>query len=196
MNKKDAKSAILEAAETLFLKHGFRRVSVEEICRRAGVSRKTFYVYYANKDALTINLLDNMVDTITNEFVELMKSDVPFLDKMAGMMDMKLAVGKKLSMDFITDLFDVSDDVLQYYLQKVDRNLALARSFFLQAHEKGDIRRELDIDIVMTLFNYHTELCGKPEFRAQFKDVASMSTQMIEIILFGIVGNREKIVKC
>ena len=190
MNKKDTKTVIMDAAETLFLKHGFRRVSVDEICRCAGVSRKTFYVYFTNKDALTIELLDKLIDTLTNEFVEVMNSNVPFSEKMAGMMDMKMAMSKNLSMDFMTDLFAASNEVLQHYQKMTDRNLALARSLFSQAHEKGDIRREINIDIVMTLFNYQTDLCSKPEFRAHFKDVESMSTQMMEIILYGIVGNR------
>jgi len=41
-----------------------------------------------------------------------------------------------------------------------DKNLALARSFFFVAQEKGEMRREPD------MFNYQTDLCGKPEFRA------------------------------
>jgi len=190
MSKKDAKIAIMDVAETLFLKHGFRRVSVDEICRRTGVSRKTFYVYFKNKDALTIELLNKLVDTLTNEFVEVMNSDAPFAEKMASMMDMKMAMSRKLSMDFLTDLFESSGDVLQHYQKMTDRNLALARSLFSQAHEKGDIRREINIDMVMTLFNYQTDLCSKPEFRAHFKDVKSMSTQMMEIILYGIVDIR------
>jgi AcrR family transcriptional regulator len=190
MNKKDAKTAILTAAETLFLKHGFRRVSVDEICRNAGVSRKTFYVYFANKDVLTIELLDTIIDTLTNDFVEVMQSDVPFSNKMASMMEMKLAVSRKLSMDFMSDLYAISGDVLLHYQKKADRNIALAHSLFVQAHEKGEIRSELNVDIVMAIFNYQMELCGKPEFRAHFKDVESMSKQMMEMILYGIFGGR------
>ena len=192
MTKKDIPTTIMDAAETLFLKHGFRRVSVNEICRGAGVSRKTFYVYFANKDALTIKLLDKLVDTLTDEFVEVMNSDVPFSDKMASMMEMKLALSRQLSMDFMADLFTASsDEVLHHYREKADSNLSLARSLFLQAHEQGEIRRELDIDMVMAMFNYQTDLCSKPEFRAHFKDVESMTQQMMEMMLFGIVGNSD-----
>ena len=43
---------LIQAAEALFVKHGMRRVAVEEICRQAGVSKPTFYKYFENKAAL------------------------------------------------------------------------------------------------------------------------------------------------
>ena len=43
---------LLQTGEALFIKHGMRRVTVEEICRQAGVSKPTFYKYFQNKAAL------------------------------------------------------------------------------------------------------------------------------------------------
>jgi len=189
--KKDTKKAILDAAESLFLKHGFRRVAVDEICRCAGVSRKTFYVYFANKEAVMIQLLDGIVNTLTDKFVEIMNGNAPFADKMAGLMELKLALSRRLSMDFFADLFtSSSDEVAHFYRKKVDENIGLARSLFLQAQERGEIRSELDIDFVMLMLNNQTDLCEKPEFRVHFKDGESMVKQMSELFLFGIVGNK------
>ena len=192
MMKKDAKTAIMEAAEVLFLKYGFRRVAVDEICRNAGVSRKTFYVYFANKEAVMIQLLDEIISTLTGEFVEIMNGNASFADKMAGLMELKLALSRRLSMDFFADLFtSSSDEVAHFYRKKVDENIGLARSLFLQAQERGEIRSELDIDFIMAMLNYQTDLCENPEFRARFKDSESMVKQMSELFLFGIVGNKE-----
>jgi len=189
--KKDTKKAILDAAESLFLKHGFRRVAVDEICRCAGVSRKTFYVYFANKEAVMIQLLDGIVNTLTGEFVEIMNGSASFADKMVGLMELKLALSRRLSMDFFADLFtSSSDEVALFYRKKVDENIGLARSLFLQAQERGEIRSELDIDFVMLMLNNQTDLCEKPEFRVHFKDGESMVKQMSELFLFGIVGNK------
>jgi len=191
MVKKDTKTTITDAAEALFLKYGFRRVAVDEICRTAGVSRKTFYVYFANKDALTIHLLDKIIDTLTREFVEIMNGNASFFDKMVRIMEMKLALSRHLSMDFFADLFNAtSNEVSNYYRRKVDENIALARSLFVQAQERGEIRSELDIDFIMAMLNNQTELCEKQEFRARFRDGESMVRQMSELFLFGIVGNK------
>ncbi|NLA68891.1 MAG: TetR/AcrR family transcriptional regulator [Gammaproteobacteria bacterium] len=48
------RAAILEAAEDLFLEHGFEGVSMDQIANRAGVSKLTVYSHFGDKDALFI----------------------------------------------------------------------------------------------------------------------------------------------
>jgi len=189
MNKKDAKTAIIDAAETLFLKHGFSHVSVDEICKYAGVSRKTFYVYFANKDALTIELLDKINESFFSDFLYIMNSAISFTDKMMKVIEIKLSLSKQLSMDFVTDLTS-SKKVLEYYRKMANENIAIARSFLLQAQKKGEIRNELDIDFIMAMLNNQMDLYEKQEFRSMFKDGESMMKQMTEMFLYGIVENR------
>ncbi|MGB0969938.1 MAG: TetR/AcrR family transcriptional regulator [Mycobacterium sp.] len=43
---------ILDAAVAEFERHGFRRVALDDVARRAGVSRTTIYRRFANKDEL------------------------------------------------------------------------------------------------------------------------------------------------
>ncbi|MGE2733703.1 TetR/AcrR family transcriptional regulator [Mycolicibacterium vaccae] len=47
-----AATEILDAAVVEFERHGFRRVALEDVARRAGVSRTTIYRRFANKDEL------------------------------------------------------------------------------------------------------------------------------------------------
>lgn len=47
-----AMEAILDAAVIEFERHGFRRVALDDVARRAGVSRTTIYRRFANRDDL------------------------------------------------------------------------------------------------------------------------------------------------
>lgn len=47
-----ATGQILDAAVVEFERHGFRRVALEDVARRAGLSRTTIYRRFANKDEL------------------------------------------------------------------------------------------------------------------------------------------------
>jgi AcrR family transcriptional regulator len=53
---------ILNTGKTLFWKHGVRRVTIEEICREADVSKMTFYRFFPNKIELAKTLLKKMAD--------------------------------------------------------------------------------------------------------------------------------------
>ncbi|WP_308283149.1 TetR/AcrR family transcriptional regulator [Pseudonocardia nigra] len=44
--------AVVEAATALFLQHGYQRTSTEDIARAAGVSKRTVYNNFADKEAL------------------------------------------------------------------------------------------------------------------------------------------------
>src|SRR5690349_3002803 len=48
----DATQSILDAALIEFERHGIRRVALDDVARRAGVSRTTIYRRFANKDEL------------------------------------------------------------------------------------------------------------------------------------------------
>jgi AcrR family transcriptional regulator len=50
--------AILDAAIVEFEQHGFRRVALEDVARRAGVSRTTIYRRFTNKDELIAAVIE------------------------------------------------------------------------------------------------------------------------------------------
>ena len=50
--------AILDAAVVEFERHGLRRVALEDVARRAGVSRTTIYRRFANKDELVAAVVE------------------------------------------------------------------------------------------------------------------------------------------
>lgn len=50
--------AILDAAVAEFEQHGLRRVALEDVARRAGVSRTTIYRRFANKDELVAAVIE------------------------------------------------------------------------------------------------------------------------------------------
>ena len=51
-------TAILDAAVVEFERHGFRRVALDDVARRARVSRMTIYRRFANRDELVTAVID------------------------------------------------------------------------------------------------------------------------------------------
>jgi AcrR family transcriptional regulator len=57
----DRELAILATAERLLAERPLSAVSVDDLARGAGISRPTFYFYFASKDAVLLTLLDRVV---------------------------------------------------------------------------------------------------------------------------------------
>lgn len=53
---------ILDGAASVFLERGFDAASMNDICRTAGVSKSTLYVYFAHKEELFEALIDQKRD--------------------------------------------------------------------------------------------------------------------------------------
>ncbi|TFV61360.1 TetR/AcrR family transcriptional regulator [Mycobacterium sp. PS03-16] len=53
-----ALQAILDAAVVEFERHGFRKVALDDVARRAGVSRTTIYRRFANRDDLVAAVVE------------------------------------------------------------------------------------------------------------------------------------------
>jgi AcrR family transcriptional regulator len=57
----DRELAILTTAERLLSERPVSAISVDDLARGAGISRPTFYFYFASKDAVLLTLLDRVV---------------------------------------------------------------------------------------------------------------------------------------
>ena len=51
---------VVEAAEAVFGRKGFERASISDITRQAGVALGTFYVYFPDKQALLVEVVDGL----------------------------------------------------------------------------------------------------------------------------------------
>ncbi|MFM9033850.1 MAG: TetR/AcrR family transcriptional regulator [Mycobacterium sp.] len=72
-----ATEAILDAALAEFDRHGIRRVALDDVARRAGVSRTTIYRRFANRDELVAAVMDRENARLFSEIAEELKTTRP-----------------------------------------------------------------------------------------------------------------------
>ena len=55
---------VIEAARKLFHRFGFKKVSMDEIAREAGVTKKTIYMYFGSKEELLIYFIQEEISNM------------------------------------------------------------------------------------------------------------------------------------
>jgi AcrR family transcriptional regulator len=70
-------TAILDAAVVEFERHGFRRAALDDVARRAGVSRMTIYRRFAGRDELVIAVIDRENALLFTEIAAELKNAGP-----------------------------------------------------------------------------------------------------------------------
>ena len=175
-------------AKELFWKHGFKKVTIDEICKKANVSRKTFYTFYENKNALVLFILNETIENMKLENMKVFESDIPFGEKMRIMLDKKLKFSESISLEFIADLYSPEvGEVRDYFQSFMKESVDTSREFFRLAQEKGEMNPNLNLDFVMWIIQKLGELCSMPELISMFPNAESMTKQVSEYALYGIM---------
>lgn len=79
------KIAILDAAETLFLKKGVSKTSLEEIARATGMTRGAVYWHFKNKDHLINELMSQIFQPVEQVFEKFMAMEGSVIQKLFGL---------------------------------------------------------------------------------------------------------------
>jgi AcrR family transcriptional regulator len=179
---------ILSAARTLFWKHGFKRVSVEEICQVASVSKMTFYKYFPNKAELAKEILNRLFKENMEIFTELMHSDLPFEEKMKRQIQMKLEGTTDISEEFIKDIYgDPESELNAFWRQKANEVIGVLIEEYRHAQEKGWIRRDLKIDFILYMINKTFEFVNDDALILHYNNMQELIMEINRFFLYGIL---------
>ncbi len=189
MAKKDYKSIIENAAKELFCKYGFKRISIEDVCKKAGISRKTFYVYYDNKMDLLIFILENINNNILKYIDSVIQMDLPFVEKMIKISEGNSAQLSTISDEFIADISDPSMSELKEHFEKINKEKkACQQEYFRIAQANGDIRSDINIEFLQLYMNTTMKLYHDPTFQSIIPDRALLLRKLTKMALYGMSG--------
>ncbi len=73
---------ILETAGSLFLRYGIRSVSMDEIAKELGISKKTIYQFFKDKDDIVLQVIKSLIEQEKMEFGEIFESSEDAIDEL------------------------------------------------------------------------------------------------------------------
>lgn len=143
---------VIKVARELFWKHGFKRISVEEVCQKAGVSKMTFYRFYPNKLELAKAVFDVEVQKGMQAFRTIMEEDTPPSEKMRKMLQMKFEGANNISREFLMDFYSSTDTALKTFVEeKTAQAWGELLNDFRQAQQKGIFRSDFKPEFMLYL---------------------------------------------
>ncbi len=182
---------ILDTAQDLFMRFGVKRVTIEEICSTANVSKMTFYKFIKNKNDLALRIMEKLMDEGQGKFDEIMAGDLPFARKMDQFIQMKLDYGKRISKEFYLDFMGYSPAVHDLIVQRSQENRQRLINAFEAAQKQGEIRENLNLQFVEYMMNHIMDIAQDPQLLALFPDTYQLTKQWLDFFLYGIMGGRK-----
>lgn len=183
---------ILKVAHGLFWKFGIKRVTVEEICKEAGVSKMTFYKFYANKIDLAKALLDELISTSIVTVKSIIASEIPFSQKLEKMFLMKIEGINNMSMEFINDIYNNPDTGLKDFLEEQQKvSFKIMVEFYIDAQNKGFIRNEVKIDFILAYTNLIVEMMKNETLMSKYNQPQDFIVESMNMLFYGITTGNE-----
>jgi AcrR family transcriptional regulator len=130
---------LLEAAELVFGERGFEHASISEITRRAGVALGTFYVYFPHKEAIFVELVDELGERLRQALALGIAGKKHRLDmERAGFRAFFEFAGKHRNLYRIVRQAEFVDEAVYHrYYQRLAAAYARGLTHAMDAHEIG-----------------------------------------------------------
>ncbi len=154
----ETRHKIFKSAERLFSESEPDTVSVDSIVRAAGVSKGSFYVHFASKDALFMELVNgkvSMVDAKYQSYIDSLPADMPVKDVILSLMDrISDILTAEIGVESMTAVYkaQLSGDAGVGAVANYNRDIY---GMFRRVLERGITRGEIRSDIAADTLTRH-----------------------------------------
>ena len=188
VKRADKFEAIVNAAKSLFWKHGIRRVTIEEICQVAQVSKMTCYKYFTNKTAIARYLLETLFESGIADYREIIHGNIPYDEKIKKLIELKIKNAHEVSQELIDDIYKYKDEELDKTIESIkNRVLEIYLEDFREAQKNGEIRSDIKPEFIIYSINRLTEIVTDERLVAIYKNPEDMISEVMSFFFYGIM---------
>ena len=181
---------IKQKAHELFMQYGLRSVSMDDIATSLGISKKTIYQYFADKDELVDAVVD--VEFRKNETIcEYDRSNSKnAVHEIFMAMDMVVEMFSSMNPSLVFDMQKYYPKAFQkFHKHKNDYLYNVIRDNIIRGISEELYRPELNIDIISRFRVESIIIPFNPEFFSKMKyNLAQIEEEFIIHFLFGMAS--------
>ena len=179
---------IFNKGKELFWKYGIKRVTIEEICKEAGVSKMTFYKFFPNKIALVKAILDQVFEGSMEEVNQLILSDIPFSNKLEKIFQLKIEGTKNISLELINDLYSNPELGLVNYMADLQKkSMDVIVNFYKDAQDKGNIKKDIKIDFILSYSFQVVKLLEDENLVSKYETPQEFILEAMNFMFYGLL---------
>jgi AcrR family transcriptional regulator len=189
--KPEKYESIVTAAKLLFWKHGIRRVTVEEICQEAGVSKMTCYKYFSNKTAIAQYVIEEIFESGMKKYKEIFTSDIPYEEKVRKLIELKMENTHEISQELIEDIYKYEVEDLANTIESIkNRMLKEYLEDFSCAQKDGEIRSDIKPEFILYFLNHLTEMMVDDKLVGIYSNYEQMIAEVLSFFFYGIMPRK------
>lgn len=180
---------ILSASVELFRQYGFKTITMDDISRRAGISKKTLYQHFANKNEVVTESVQWYKNKLTEQCNQIINESENAIDAMVQtsiMMDNTYKQMNPMAMLELQRYFPDANEVFRKDLFL--RDVEMIKKNIIRGIEEGLYREDLNPEI-MAKFRLEISLmmCQPNLMVNERNDLLYVSHELVENYLYGLM---------
>jgi len=192
MEKQSGKfESIVSAARSLFWRHGIRRVTIEEICEKAGVSKMTCYKYFSNKTAIAKYIIEDLFESGAKAYKEIYNSDIPYEEKVKKLVELKISNTHEMSQELLDDIYKYKDEELYETIENIKKKMiGIYLEDIREAQKTGEIRNDIKPEFMLYFLNNLTEMLTDQQVVGIYTNPEQMIAEVMNFFFYGIMPRK------
>lgn len=183
------RAAILATAAELFASRGYRGVTMDEIARRRGMSKRTLYQYFASKEEMADSIVAGLVAELGGVVDRAMTAGGGFPETFGRVLHSLEAVLAAMPMTLLEDLErhapHIFARITEFRAQQMRRYIALLTA----AQAAGEVPRGVDPALAVDILIAAVQETGRPEWmRRRGIGIGELMAAIGRIFLHGVCG--------
>jgi AcrR family transcriptional regulator len=147
-----SKDEITNACLTLFYKYGIKSISVDDIAHHLGMSKKTFYQFFKNKNQVIEMISKNFINQNFLENRKIINENTDVIDKILKIYKRILEQFHTCNPRFLSDIKKYHQDIYQLFTDFREKELRfMITNLLRQGKEEGIFREDLDEKMIYDL---------------------------------------------
>lgn len=151
----DLKERIIDKATELFCQYGIRSVSMDELASSLGISKRTVYENFRDKEDILLSVLKSINEKRKSEFVSLLNVASNVVEVFIAIIEIHQNT-PMCSGRFFDDINRYYPEASKYIQQENEKNEKELRTFLKNGIDQGYIRDDLNVEVTAFLVEEST----------------------------------------
>lgn len=186
------KSRILFKGTQLFFRYGVKSVTMDAIAAELGISKKTIYQHFPDKDSLVIQVLECFIAEDLKKWDDLDAKYSNVIEKMFKSFEMLKDMLADMNPRILYEIQKYFPDAFQKFIQyKEEITIKKIQLDFSRGIEEGYFRSDIDVEFLARLRMAEVDLAFNPDFYPNNK-LSLFETQLVfsDIFMRGIMTEK------
>src|SRR5689334_7526023 len=113
---------ILDAAERLLGRYGYRKMTVDDLAAEAGIGKGTVYLSFPSKEEVVLGTVDRIVDAVCDEMARIAAADKPAAERVRAMLMARILIRFDRVAEYRESLNDLLSSVRKGLLERREQH--------------------------------------------------------------------------